>query len=388
MRSFLFVILFSFLISSHVMALIFAPDLEEGLQLLNSGQLLEAYSFLGEYKQKHPDDDEGLFLFALTKWKMMWLSSYSQADRQEVLELLEEVESLCRPKMSNDKDALFIYAAVLGIRAQIAATENEWWETAQLGKRMKASAEKVIKMDREYYEAYYLIGSYNYFADALPGYIKFLRTLAFLPGGDRNKGLRQLLLAYEKGHVASVEAGKTLALIYLYYEAHYEYGTRMCDHILSMYPQSFDTSLYKGINLYYSMSFDDSMEWLDKLKKEILAYSSRHLGDKNEVVPVYAPLEREVRYWISRNLIQLQQFELARGLLMELAHPPLHEPYWLIRWVYLSLAEIEYKLDHPQAAEQWLSLVLEWKDVKDSHKKADLLKEKKGEVGTFDIDFR
>src|SRR5262249_41367369 len=149
-------------------------------------------------------------------------------------------------------------AAGLGLRAQIAATENHWWETAQLGKKMKAATEDLLKQDPNYFPAYYLLGSYNYFADALPSYLKFLRTLVFLPHGNRIEGLNQLILAYQKGGVVSVEAGRTLAIIYTYYQKRYDYGAQMCENLLTTYPDSFDVSLYKGINLYFSMSWEKS----------------------------------------------------------------------------------------------------------------------------------
>ena len=44
-------------------------------------------------------------------------------------------------------EALFYYTGVYGMRAQLAATENEWWSTAQLGKKMKRNAEMLVKKD-------------------------------------------------------------------------------------------------------------------------------------------------------------------------------------------------------------------------------------------------
>lgn len=359
-------------------------DLEQNLQLMTNGQLLEAYSGLQEIHEQRPEDVAATFLLALSKWKMMWLSTYSQTDRQMLVELLDRVDFLCKPEMDQDKDLLFYHTSVFGLRSQLAATENQWWETAQLGKKMKNEAQKLYHKDPEYYQAYYLLGSYNYFADALPGYLKFLRTFAFLPGGDRIGGLKQLIVAYEKGETVSSEAGRTLVMIYTYFEKRHDFGIQMCDMLLTPYPQAYDLGLYKGINLYFSKSFEKSVDWLQHVRSQIREYSQKH--ESEQILPVYFPMEREVRYWMARNLIQLHRYPEARELLMDLIKPEIHQPWWLMRGVYLSLAQIEYQVDQPEQAEKWLSMVLRWRDVKDSHNKANLLRKKKGNVDMFDID--
>ncbi len=359
-------------------------ELVQDLQLMTNGQLLEAYSAFKEFHEENPGDATATFLLALSKWKMMWLSTYSRTDRQELVEYLDQVDLLCKPQIDRDKDALFYYASVFGLRSQLAATESEWWDTAKLGKKMKNHAQRVIEMDPEYYQAYYLLGSYNYFADALPGYLKFLRTLAFLPGGDRMGGLKQLILAFEKGETASAEAGRTLVLIYTYFEKRHDFGVQMCDTLLAQSPEAYDLGLYKGINLYFSMSWEKSVEWFQNVRNQIAAYSQKNGSEK--IVPVYFPLEREIRYWTARSMIQLHRYPEARELLLGLTNPEIHQPWWLMRGVYLSLAQIDYQLDQPEQAEKWLARVLAWKDAKESHDKANLLRKKHADLDVFDVD--
>ncbi len=386
MRAYVF---FFLLITSPCVAkeLTLPPELLHPLVQMNNGYLLEAYSELKSYNHENPDDRAGLFLQAFVKWKMMWLSTYSESDRNELQDLFEQVEKQTEPDMKDDTDALFFYTGVLGMRAQLAATENEWWATAQLGKQMKHNAELLVENDPEYNEAFYFLGSFNYFADALPSYIKFLRTLMFLPSGDRTKGSKQLIRAYEKGNLVSAEAGRTLAIIYTYYERIPKYGIRMCDNLLLQYPDGFDVGLYKGINLYYTSKFKESETWLKQLRSNILKYSQNHVGTEEKVISVYMPMEREVRYWIARSLIQQKRYEEAREILEKLNDPPIHQPWWIIRGVYLSLAQLYYLEDEPSRVAPLLNQVLDWDDAKESHTKARLLKKKKDKIGKFEIDF-
>jgi hypothetical protein len=360
-------------------------ELHQSLDLFNKGQLLEAYTTLDSLDNGAANSKEFLFLKAMTKWKMMWLSTYNPSDKKEVIALLDQVDDLCLPGVEEDATMQFYHAAATGLRAQIAATGGDWWKTAKLGKQMKNDAVEILAKDPEFYPANYLLGSYNYFADALPGYLKFLRVFVFLPGGDRKDGLKQLRLAYEKGGITESEAAKTLAIIYTYYERKFQSGKEICDELLERYPPSFDIALYRAINLYFLKDYAGSIASLQELRSDILEYSEKHGEDS--VLPVYRPMEREVRYWIARGKIQQRKWDEARALLDDLAEPRVHHPYWLLRGVYLSLAQLDYQAKNIPRAEGWIAKVLQWSDVKESHDKAKKLKKKKGQVGVFDIDF-
>jgi tetratricopeptide (TPR) repeat protein len=363
------------------------PELLQPLAQMNSGHLIEAYSELKTYTAENPDDRVGIFLKAFVKWKMMWLSTYSDSDKNELQELFELIEKKTTPDIKEDNEALFFYTGVLGMRAQLAATENEWWETAQLGKQMKRQAEVLVEQDPDLNDAYYFLGSFDYFADALPSYIKFLRSFMFLPGGDRKEGSKQLVRAYENGKLVSAEAGRTLAIIYTYYEKIPKYGIQMCDNLLAQHPDSFDVRLYKGINLYYSSRFEDSESWFKELRSKILSYSQSNGGTEDKVVSVYMPMEREVRYWTARSLIQQEKYDQAKEILEKLIDPQIYQPWWIMRAAYLSLAQIYYIQDEPTRAEELVNKVLKWDDAKESHEKAKLLLKKKGKIDKFDIDF-
>ena len=383
MRRFVFLfLLVAFPCSAKELTL--SPELLRPFVNMNNGHLIEAYEELKHYNKQNPAKIDGLFLLGLAKWKIMWISNFNKSDRSELVGILDEVEKLTQEHIDEDLDALFFYTAVYGMRAQLAATENEWWATAQLGKKMKRNAEILVKKDPDYNEAYYFLGSFNYFADALPSYLKFLRTFMFLPGGNRKDGSKQLIRAYEKGNLVSAESGRTLAIIYSYYEKIPAYGIQMCDNLLVRYPDSYDVRLYKGLNLYYSSDFEEAEVWLKQLQTMILEYSRIH---REKVVPVYMPMEREVRYWIARCLIQQKKYDDAREILEKLNDPPIHQPWWIMRGIRLSLAQMHYIQNEPEQAEQMIDQVLTWSDVKDSHEKAKLLKKKKKDIGKFEIDF-
>lgn len=365
-----------------------SPAAQQGLDLLNNGHVLEALDLLRKHRKETPDDPTILFLLATAKWRIMFLSTYDQKDRAELVSVMDRLESGCEPKIKTDDDALFFYSAVHGLRAQLTGREGDWWQTAKLGKKMKHTAEDLIERNPDYQEAYYLLGSYNYLADALPGYIKFLRVLIFIPGGSRTEGLKQLNQAYEKGKLASIEAGRTLSYIYTYFENRPAEGIKVCDNILNRCPDGFDIGLYKGINLYFNSDFVKAQEWLNHVDSGIHDYSRLHEAKEGEIVPAYASVDREIQYWTARALILQKRLDDAEKILLGLKTPEIHQPYWIQRGVYLSLAQIAYSRGKKDQADALIQRVLSWQDVKDAHEKAKLLGKKKSAIGTFDLDFR
>ena len=79
---------------------------------------------------------------------------------------------------------------------------------------------------------------------------------------------------------------------------------------------------------------------------------------KKKLFLLYLPMEREVRYWTARSLIQQKEYNQAREILEELNDPPVHQPWWIMRGIYLSLAQIYFIQNEPEHAEALVKKVL------------------------------
>jgi hypothetical protein len=89
---------------------------------------------------------------------------------------------------------------------------------AREGARIKSALERALQLDPTLADANFGIGLYHYYADVAPGYAKLLRLLLLLPGGDRRRGLREMLEARDRGELVRGEADYQLQTIYLWYE--------------------------------------------------------------------------------------------------------------------------------------------------------------------------
>jgi hypothetical protein len=83
---------------------------------------------------------------------------------------------------------------------------------------LKSALDRTLTLDPSLQDAYFGIGLYHYYAAVAPAALKMLRWLLFLPGGDREAGLREMQRARDGGALLRGEADYQLHWLYLWYE--------------------------------------------------------------------------------------------------------------------------------------------------------------------------
>ena len=83
---------------------------------------------------------------------------------------------------------------------------------------LKSALDRTLTLDPSLQDAYFGIGLYHYYAAVAPAAVKMLRWLLFLPGGDREGGLREMQRARDGGALLRGEADYQLHWLYLWYE--------------------------------------------------------------------------------------------------------------------------------------------------------------------------
>jgi len=136
---------------------------------------------------------------------------------------LDRAEQLARQRLGqapNDPDALFAATLVYGLRADYSAlVQKENMKALKDTRRAAQSAEKLLKIDPSYYDAYLATGISNYLIGSLFAPLRWFLQLGGY-SGDREEGLRHLEITARHGRllapfarlllaVASLRAGKT-----------------------------------------------------------------------------------------------------------------------------------------------------------------------------------
>jgi predicted Zn-dependent protease len=133
-------------------------------------------------------------------------------------------------------EAWFYLGAAYATRVQWRVLRNEKLAAARDGKRIKESLERAVAIDPKLEDAYFGIGMYQYYADVAPAAARFLRWLLLLPGGDRARGLQQMLRTREHGVLLRGEADFQLQTIYLWYENQPLQALTLLERLHAKYP--------------------------------------------------------------------------------------------------------------------------------------------------------
>jgi len=199
-----------------------------GMQLLMDGDMDGAAPIFRQVEQADPESPLGYVLEADANWWRIYLSEGNLID-PDVFEALSEaatpydaefhrLNNLAIQKAEaqihghlEEAWAHLYEGFAYALQGRLEALRDHALATARAGKKMRNLSLTALKLDPNLYDANLGVGIYNYFEATLPGYVKMLRFLILLPGGNRELGLQQLQTAAEKGEITRGEAQFHLA---------------------------------------------------------------------------------------------------------------------------------------------------------------------------------
>lgn len=169
-----------------------------------------------------PDDTlaakaEKSFLQAFaTYWRVLY-DPYDNRLRsrfeKQLLEAIRQGESYMERSPGDARASLFLGSAHL-LRAQLRAAEKKVFPAAYEAKKSRKMLLRSLQASDSGPDSCFGLGTYEYYADQLPAVVKGLRFLLFIPGGDRELGLRRLERAADEGSLFRFEARVVLLTIY------------------------------------------------------------------------------------------------------------------------------------------------------------------------------
>ncbi|MBR2081848.1 MAG: hypothetical protein IJ876_02400 [Elusimicrobiaceae bacterium] len=104
-----------------------------------------------------------------------------------------------------DSNGYMGIGALYGLRALFNMRNRNWVTSYFAGRKAISNLEKSLKLDPTYYDAYFGLGIYEYFAGTLPSVIKALARIVAIKG-DPDEGVKFLNTARQKAHFTSDSA--------------------------------------------------------------------------------------------------------------------------------------------------------------------------------------
>lgn len=148
---------------------------------------------------------------------------------EKVFDKLEDIE-----ETPNNK---FYMAGLYGYFSRYAGIDGSWWSAYRNGIKSVDMFEEIIEEYPDCYDAYLYPGVFQYYADRLSGFTGFIASILGV-SGDRNEGLRDVNLTFEKGTVFYPQAALMLLEIYAFMEGNTYASLKYFESFLENFPDN------------------------------------------------------------------------------------------------------------------------------------------------------
>ncbi len=158
----------------------------------------------------YPDHPFAHFGNAMIAWSRYEYEFETSDDKQrKVFEKIldDSIDGIKRwiKKYPNDSNGYMGIGALYGLRAMFNMRNRNWITSYFAGRKAISNLEKSLQLDPTYYDAYFGLGIYEYFAGTLPSVIKVLARIVAIKGNPE-QGIKFLNLARQKAHFTSDSA--------------------------------------------------------------------------------------------------------------------------------------------------------------------------------------
>jgi len=128
--------------------------------------------------------------------------------------------------------------------------------------------ERVLELDPENYDVFFAMGILHYHIDHLPGLTRLLSSL-WITSGDREKGLKELKLAAQKGYLFKELAQAELASIYNNFERRPDWALPLAQGLREKFPRNYNL-LFLLANIHSELGrFAEAFAMVRQIEKGI-----------------------------------------------------------------------------------------------------------------------
>jgi len=334
-----------------------AEPIRAGYELFYRGDLRGAYQHFRLLAEREPDN------LAAAYGALSAVYVRDQAEETLEAEFDKRAEGLIRraaarlERTPRDQEALFYLAQAHGLRAGYRfQRQKDFFGAVRDATKSKHYSEACVQLDPGRADAYIALGLYNYYADIAPAFLKLLRVLLFIPGGDRSLGLQQLERAAREGELWAPQARLELIQIYGWLEGRVDEAVGLAETLARTYPDNPEISL-RLARLYAGPAVEDYGAAAGELERVLARAEARH--------PHY-PAAIRFQALLALAEVRAQQWRLQEAitLLDTVIDSPPPDPAWALPRALLARGRYRALLDQPEAEADARRVLAEprWKD--------------------------
>jgi tetratricopeptide (TPR) repeat protein len=282
-------------------------------------------------------------------------------EREAFLQALRKSERLTNAilqKNRTDKDGRYFLATAFGLRASFAITvDHSMREAFSAGNKADSIARRLIAEDPNYYDAYLVVGTYEYIAGSIPWILKWITYLIGIHG-NKQDGLAHIKIAVEKGQYVKTEAEMVQMVMHVR-DNRYAEALAVAQSLKNKFPRNFLFAINYGQILLMAGQKDQGFAALQEVETRAEA------GEPNFnrlPLPIF-------RFNLGLELMHRRQLDLAEERFRKCIENPKTPPREKAL-SHLCLGRIlEWKHKGEDAVKAYQA-VLGFPDVDDSHRQA------------------
>ena len=231
--------------------------------MLFAGRWEQSKSLIDQQIKKFPDHPKYYFIKAYMYYMARFFSN-TAPDRDSTINIVHYWSSRAietGKKLQASKEVNFYLGCAYAYIARAHAMRQEYWSAYWNAGDAENYLEDVIEEDPEYYDAYFDLGVFEYFPDAV--ITGFTSVLAWVGGmsGDREKGLEYMRLVSDKGSLFKSEADLALGVIYNFFENDQQTGLEYYDRVLQLHPENNFADNQKQRVVFFQMLDDKGVDY-------------------------------------------------------------------------------------------------------------------------------
>lgn len=228
----------SWLPAAHAAAQTPRDQIAAGYELLHAGDPAAASRHFETLQKGAPSDLAVRYGWLMTEHDRIDFDAARMPAFEKALDAIIDLAGARYGRTTKDSEALFYLANAHLLRAAFRFDHDRgMWGAARDGANAKSYIDKYVKEYPGDTDAYFALGTYNYFAEILPTFFKVVRFLLFIPAGNRIEGLKQI-----ERSTKSVYFGPSARLmlmdIYTEFEGRPDEAIKLGEELRSKYPAS------------------------------------------------------------------------------------------------------------------------------------------------------
>jgi Tfp pilus assembly protein PilF len=201
----------------------FHSYLKQGIDKAFNLETSSANALLKKALELEPENPAGyayLAILHLFSYEMSYDLESRKKDQEAILRYVSEALSRGEKRVetnSKDSEAYLAMALAKIAKVNLAVHEKRYLVMAQETSNIWNYLDKARGAEPNNFDIYFLMGLLHYHIDHLPGLTRFASSL-LITSGDRQKGLKEIELAAQKGDLLQTMAQTELQSVYLIFE--------------------------------------------------------------------------------------------------------------------------------------------------------------------------